>query len=327
MAYNAETKASYGVCLVQKVEYIQHPLAALDQLDPSGVLQQHYLFFPSALAFTNSQSLSRKFQEVEERLIKIQSGMKCDDWQTVKHGPQNGVEPDLVELPRRLTSILHGYASDSVVADVLGRIIHFLHEQLRVQKQNPQQYDTMVVDSLLDILAEAEKMQQDMKGRVSYARDVIQSLSQMVYAYRAQRDNELNVRLAKLSHKSNQLNLKLSKIAAHESHMNTIIAKSAVEYSLDMQVISIVTLLFLPGTFMATLFSASFWNFQPGHEGPVASKWGWLYFALTITLTATVFSAWKAYSRWKRTKQLQFKSSIDISALDAIEELTEEDLE
>ncbi|KAF2471170.1 uncharacterized protein BDR25DRAFT_285625 [Lindgomyces ingoldianus] len=152
----------------------------------------------------------------------------------------------------------------------------------------------------------------------------LQAQAQMVYACTAQRDNDLNLRLAKLSQRRNELSLKISKIAAHESHMNTIIAKSSVEYSSDMQLISVVTLLFLPGTFMATLFSASFWNFQPGHQGPVVSRWGWVYFVITITLTLTVFAVWRFFSRWERMKEVPFKLETDISVLDAIDEINED---
>ena len=64
-----------------------------------------------------------------------------------------------------------------------------------------------------------------------------------------------------------------------------------------MQVIAGVTLIFLPGTFVATLFSASFWDFHPGNTGQIVSKWVWLYFVATVVLTSVVLFGWKMSSR------------------------------
>lgn len=81
-----------------------------------------------------------------------------------------------------------------------------------------------------------------------------------VYALLAQKDNELNHR-----------------------------------YGADMRVIAIVTLIFLPGTFVATLFSTSFWDFSPANEGPMVSKWVWMYWVVTAILTISVIGIWM---RW-----------------------------
>ena len=62
-----------------------------------------------------------------------------------------------------------------------------------------------------------------------------------------------------------------------------------------MRVIASVTLLFLPGTFVATLFSASFWDFSPSNQGSVVSKWVWLFWTITIVLTVAVLGVWRGY--------------------------------
>jgi Mg2+ and Co2+ transporter CorA len=59
-------------------------------------------------------------------------------------------------------------------------------------------------------------------------------------------------------------------------------------YGADMRLITAITLIFLPGKFVATFFSTSFWDFAPDNEGSKVSRWVWLYFALTIGLTVLV---------------------------------------
>jgi amino acid permease len=67
-------------------------------------------------------------------------------------------------------------------------------------------------------------------------------------------------------------------------------------YAADMRVITAITLVFLPGTFVATLFSASFWNFDPRTTGPMVSKWVWLYFFSTLALMLIVLGVWRGYT-------------------------------
>ncbi|EHL02211.1 hypothetical protein M7I_1805 [Glarea lozoyensis 74030] len=100
------------------------------------------------------------------------------------------------------------------------------------------------------------------------------SQSRVVYSLTAQRDNELNLRIARLSKYQNDVSLKLSQFAVYEGRLNTRMAKQSLQYGTDMQVIAGVTLVFLPGTFVVTLFSASFWDFQPGNTGRIVSGWG-----------------------------------------------------
>ncbi|KAK0673081.1 hypothetical protein QBC41DRAFT_266732 [Cercophora samala] len=66
--------------------------------------------------------------------------------------------------------------------------------------------------------------------------------------------------------------------------------------STSLKIIAVVTLIFLPGTFVATLFSMELFNWQVGsdEENPkVVSHWIWLYFAVTIALTVVVVLVWK----------------------------------
>jgi len=59
-----------------------------------------------------------------------------------------------------------------------------------------------------------------------------------------------------------------------------------------MRTISIVTLLFLPATFVSTLFSMSFFNYDGGADRWRMSGWIWLYFVIAGVLTVLSFIAW-----------------------------------
>jgi uncharacterized membrane protein len=55
-----------------------------------------------------------------------------------------------------------------------------------------------------------------------------------------------------------------------------------------MRVIAAITIFFLPATFTATFFSTTFFRFNSNLEGRVYSGWLWLYFLVTLVLTAVV---------------------------------------
>jgi heme exporter protein D len=68
-----------------------------------------------------------------------------------------------------------------------------------------------------------------------------------------------------------------------------------------MRVIAGMTIFFLPATFTATFFSTTFFSFNTNMDGKVYSAWLWLYFAVTVVLTAVVvvgtWMLWKSKER------------------------------
>ncbi|PQE26113.1 Mg2+ transporter -like Zinc transport protein [Rutstroemia sp. NJR-2017a BBW] len=65
---------------------------------------------------------------------------------------------------------------------------------------------------------------------------------------------------------------------------------------------SLLGILFLPGTFLAAIFSTSFFNFQSGENAGLVSKKFYIYWAVTIPTTVFLFLLWIL---WKeRVKQI-----------------------
>ena len=89
-----------------------------------------------------------------------------------------------------------------------------------------------------------------------------------------------------------------SRIIAEDSK---IVAIESLRKNNTMHSISVVTMLFLPATFIATLFSTTFFNFQ-AKDGPVVSHWIWLYVFVTAIVTMVVQVMWFLNSRnYKKT--------------------------
>lgn len=59
-----------------------------------------------------------------------------------------------------------------------------------------------------------------------------------------------------------------------------------------VRIISIITLTFLPATFVSTLFSMSFFNYDQQTRHWKMSGWIWVYFVIAVPLTALTIAAW-----------------------------------
>ncbi|PVI03793.1 hypothetical protein DM02DRAFT_695519 [Periconia macrospinosa] len=92
-----------------------------------------------------------------------------------------------------------------------------------------------------------------------------------------------------------------SLMAQRDNVLNQDTNKYTQMDSKDMRTIAAVTLGFLPATFMATLFSTSFFDFHT--QDQVLSSWIWIYWLLTAFLTVVVYFGWYFYSRRTRRKQ------------------------
>jgi hypothetical protein len=67
-----------------------------------------------------------------------------------------------------------------------------------------------------------------------------------------------------------------------------------------MRLITVITLIFLPATFVATFFSTTFWDFSPDNRGAKVTYWVYLYFVVTMGLTLLVVVVWRKFSALKR---------------------------
>ncbi|KAM3074791.1 hypothetical protein ACMFMG_008205 [Clarireedia jacksonii] len=66
--------------------------------------------------------------------------------------------------------------------------------------------------------------------------------------------------------------------------------------------IALLGVIFLPGTFLAAIFSTTFFNFQSGDNAGVVSKKFYIYWATTIPMTLFLFVLWLFWQ--KRAKQI-----------------------
>jgi hypothetical protein len=85
--------------------------------------------------------------------------------------------------------------------------------------------------------------------------------------------------------RESKLNLQMAKEQKHLAH-------ATKRDGTAMKTLSLLGALLLPPTYMASVFSMTFFNFEEGAEGPVVSPWLWTYFAITVPITAAIVGTW-----------------------------------
>ncbi|KAK6371653.1 hypothetical protein LTS17_008905 [Exophiala oligosperma] len=189
------------------------------------------------------------------------------------------------------------------------------------------------VDAIRSRLTPQRETREEVDTRVSYLRELLigsQALGgvlldrtkaqvQTVYSLIGQKDNRLNIDTAAASRKIAEISLGQNTAMKDMAEDSRNVAILTQKDSTNMRIIAVVTLLFLPGTFMATFFSAGFFNFfaEKQQRGQVVSEWIWLYFVLTGGTTIVVFVCWIWYSKRQSQEILRIIKSASSAGTEA----------
>ncbi|KAI2613200.1 uncharacterized protein GGS25DRAFT_478935 [Hypoxylon fragiforme] len=90
-----------------------------------------------------------------------------------------------------------------------------------------------------------------------------------------------------------------NQIARHDSELNTRIAQTNTVVSLEakkegtqMKLIALLTMVYLPFSSVAAIFSMDLFDWDPPEGKPVVSKFFWVFAVVAVGLTAITFFAW-----------------------------------
>lgn len=79
------------------------------------------------------------------------------------------------------------------------------------------------------------------------------------------------------------------------------LAHASKRDSAAMKTISLLGAIFLPGAYLASVFSMTFFNFQ--NSGPVVSNQFWIYWAVTIPTTVLIVAVWYF---WEKNRERRY---------------------
>ncbi|KAL6908816.1 hypothetical protein GGI43DRAFT_156228 [Trichoderma evansii] len=147
------------------------------------------------------------------------------------------------------------------------------------------------------------QLHRSMMARMEFYRVKLKGLENYIYTtlerLKVQREALYNI----MSQREARLNLE---IAGEQRR----IAHASKRDSTAMKTISLMGALFLPGTYLASVFSMTFFNFQSGAD-PVISNWLWVYFIITVPLTILIVGSWIWYDRRKEARYADLDKELE----------------
>ncbi|CAO2655074.1 Nn.00g118070.m01.CDS01 [Neocucurbitaria sp. VM-36] len=104
----------------------------------------------------------------------------------------------------------------------------------------------------------------------------------------------------------NEIALGYNMIAQRDSQVMTSIGEAARQDSGAMRTIAVLSMAFLPPTFLSAIFSMSFFDYTPG-QGSESAEWSvsgkfWIYWAFAIPLTCMTLGIWFFWQKRPRSR-------------------------
>ncbi|KAK0737151.1 hypothetical protein B0T21DRAFT_364564 [Apiosordaria backusii] len=94
--------------------------------------------------------------------------------------------------------------------------------------------------------------------------------------------------------------LSWNQIGFQDTRTNMKIAAATRRDGNQMRLIALLTMIFLPATFLASLFSMTFFNWDAPEGEQIVSPYVWIYSVAVVPITAVVVGAWYYLTKRKR---------------------------
>jgi hypothetical protein len=158
-----------------------------------------------------------------------------------------------------------------------------------------------------EILAEClDHLQQTTDGLTVQAAKLVEQSSvhlSSLYNIIAQRDQRISIDIADASRALALDSKRDQNISIEISRASSIIALESRRDSSAMKTLAAVTMVFLPGTFVASIFAMPFFDFGNIDRLRVVNPQFWIYWVVTIPLTVLTFAVWLAWFQMKTKRE------------------------
>lgn len=197
--------------------------------------------------------------------------------------------------------------------DIARHTVH-ITETLDVISQNIEQIlrhhlrytNTKNHNSTTDTMTESRRQQifMDVHSRLEFAQSCLNSLRHRAIA------NEKRLQ--------NEIQLAFNTVAQHDASLSVKISHAMMSDSTALKTLAFVTFIFLPPTFISSLFSMTFFNYDNGVFSVAGEIWIYWAFAIPTTLVSTiVWQFWHKISP-KERKEAPLKNAATFSLRDIV---------
>ncbi|KAB5572487.1 hypothetical protein GE09DRAFT_1099696 [Coniochaeta sp. 2T2.1] len=101
-----------------------------------------------------------------------------------------------------------------------------------------------------------------------------------------------------------------NQISYQDTQTNLRIASDAKYDSSHMKIIATMTMVFLPATFVSSVFSMSFFDWDPPEGKQIVSHYAWIYPVIVAVITIIVVGVWYPFTRRVKAKHSYIPPSV-----------------
>ncbi|KAF2999573.1 hypothetical protein E8E14_004047 [Neopestalotiopsis sp. 37M] len=112
-----------------------------------------------------------------------------------------------------------------------------------------------------------------------------------------------------LAREDNRLNIHFSRVNTDLANTNKEVAQTMQNDSSQMKYIALLTMVFLPISTMASIFSTTLFSWDAGPGEPVVSRYFWVFVVISLGLTTLVVGAWGVATRYAKRKLASGKAA------------------
>ncbi|KAL3427652.1 hypothetical protein PVAG01_01161 [Phlyctema vagabunda] len=181
----------------------------------------------------------------------------------------------------------------TIMGDVTIKDDGRLYSDMPLKPKKDPLTDSREYRQLLSAASLQLKLSQSLEYDLSVLPERIANQFNAIFNLMAQRDTQASMSVAESSRKDNL-------------YMQDI-ADATLRDSSSMKTIAVLTMVFLPGTFICSFFSMTMFNWNNQPNEPLVSSYIWVYFVAMVPLTLLVLAVWWWKTRESRREQEENK--------------------
>ncbi|KAH8649467.1 hypothetical protein BGZ60DRAFT_422391 [Tricladium varicosporioides] len=272
LRYDIKSRHTNGVVFIKSMDYLKKDeVFAMDLkkwIDRRKCFVRRHPLMILSLIFSFIQYRANCYPQWRLRLYNLESRLGITrDGERLKAGGYQPIDYDFTLLNADLAAVAKKVADSELSASTL--------------LEHAKAFDRLV------------GLCEDFEG--SYTVGVIPSISNF-----SEQREELHATIVRSELQLKHLRMAASVLQSHEAVLYNRISKHDTD---SMKTIAVVTLVFLPATFVSAIFSTGIFNFHAGdppNEPRVISKYGWIYLLICLLATKMTLLSWVCWYRWGR---------------------------
>ncbi|CAG8975507.1 hypothetical protein HYALB_00012283 [Hymenoscyphus albidus] len=160
------------------------------------------------------------------------------------------------------------------------------------------EYNVMMGRKLLSYFEELDIMTLEGPNKTSFKKAGAMIKTKLEYLVESLELQFPRLRRAKANNQLNRTGPE-SRLTTQTNTLSYQIASETRSDSSAMKAIAVLTMIFLPGTFLASFFAMPLFNWDSETQAGVVNGRSWIYWAVTIPGTLLVLACWRAWWVWR----------------------------